>query len=334
MLKEHPLYLPRPRPEPRPYPVVGPDLGALAGRSPAMRTCVTLARDVAQTDLPALILGPSGAGKGVLAEAMHAESPRAHGPFVAVNVAALPPTLFESELFGAEAFAFTDADTLRIGHLERAAEGTLLLDEIGALGLEQQAALLRVLDASAFHRVGGDTPVPMRARILAATSTDLAAKVDAGHFRADLFHRLSVFCLHVPSLGARPEDLDDLALSLAAAAASRLGIPPCALGPAALDALRHHPWPGNVRELDNACTRLTLTASGRTATAEDVARALPPLVSPTTATAHPRTLDQVIADAIADALQVTGGDVADAARRLGISRATVYRWRRATEVRS
>ena len=295
-----------------------------------MRACRDLAARVARTELPVLILGPSGSGKGVLAQAIHDASGRAPGPFVAVNVSALAPTLFEAELFGAEAHAFTDAEALRRGHLERAAGGSLLLDEIGALGLEQQAGLLRVLDASAFHRVGGDEPVPMRARILAATSADLPALVAAGQFRADLFHRLSVYALHVPPLAERPEDLPELARALLAASAERLALRPCELSDDALDAMRQHRWPGNVRELDNALVRLLLAAPGRRVGPAEVARALPPASPPEAQPASaPRTLDALVASAIADALAVTGGDVAEAARQLGISRATVYRWRRA-----
>jgi len=294
-----------------------------------MSRCVDLARRVARTSLPVTLLGPSGSGKSLLAQAIHAWSPRADGPFVAINAAAIPASLFEAELLGAEAGAFTDAGQVRIGHVERAAGGTLLLDEIGALATAQQATLLRVLDANDFHRVGGDDPIPMRARIIAATSADLATEVAAERFRTDLFHRLTVLCLHVPALADRPQDLPELARAIALEQAERCQLPPRELSPDALDALADHAWTGNVRELENVVTRAALAARGDLVTGADVARALP--ASAPTADLEATTgesLADIVERAIDHALSSARGDVAAAAKRLGVSRATVYRHRR------
>jgi DNA-binding NtrC family response regulator len=230
-------------------------------RSPAMREAMEAALDVAPTPTTVLLLGESGTGKELLARFLHARSGRA-GPWVAVNCAALPAELLESELFGHEKGAFTGAAERRAGRFEQAHRGTLLLDEISELPLQLQAKLLRVVQEREVDRVGGGRPVPVDVRLIATTNRDLAEMVRRGEFRSDLYYRLHVFPIVLPPLRARAEDLAPLAHVLVADAARALGRPVPLIDDAALEALAAHPFPGNVRELRNVLERALVRCRG------------------------------------------------------------------------
>ena len=230
--------------------------------SPAMREALLAVDDVADTPTTVLLLGESGAGKEVLARRLHARSSRAAGAWVAVNCAALPGELLESELFGHERGAFTGAGERRAGRFEQAAGGTLLLDEISELPLPLQAKLLRVLQEREIDRVGGHRPVPVDVRVIATTNLDLAASVRAGRFRSDLYYRLNVYPVTVPPLRDRPEDVLPLARRLVAEAAEALGREAPELSGGAEAALLDHAWPGNVRELRNVVERAVVRCRG------------------------------------------------------------------------
>jgi DNA-binding NtrC family response regulator len=238
----------------------GPD--APVHRDPAMAAVLDRAAQLARSDASVLITGESGTGKEVLARHLHAASRRARGPFVALNCAALPETLLESELFGHEKGAFSGAVAARKGKFEQAAGGTLLLDEIGEMDPRLQAKLLRVIQEREVDRLGGTQPVRVDVRLLAATNRDLAAEVQAGRFREDLFFRLTVVTLRVPPLRDRPADIPALAAHFARRFADANGLPRRAIAPAAMALLAAHPWPGNVRELENTLHRAVLLAEG------------------------------------------------------------------------
>jgi two-component system nitrogen regulation response regulator GlnG len=225
---------------------------------------------LAQLNLPVLVTGETGTGKELVARALHAHSPRAAQPFVALNTAAMPAELLESELFGHEAGSFTGAARRHIGRFEQAAAGTVFLDEIGDMPLSLQTRLLRVLAEGEFYRLGGRELISTRARVIAATHQDLDAKVAAGSFRADLLHRLDVVRLRLPPLRERLEDLPQLTDYLLARAARELSTLGKRLNPAALERMRDYAWPGNVRQLENLCRRLTALLPGREIAAADL----------------------------------------------------------------
>ena len=229
-----------------------------SARAPQMRTLVQQARQVARSDVPVLVQGETGTGKEVLAQALHAWSPRALGPFVKLNCSAIPDTLVESELFGHVRGAFSGAERDRPGRFRTADGGTLLLDEIGDMPLSAQARLLRVLQEGAFEPLGSDQTVRVDVRVIAATHVDLAQAVRAGRFREDLYYRLAVFPLHLPALRDRPDDVPALASAVLDELAGRGGRGPWTLTRDAAVALRAQPWPGNVRELRNALERATI----------------------------------------------------------------------------
>jgi transcriptional regulator with GAF, ATPase, and Fis domain len=217
---------------------------------------------VVQSDSSLLILGETGVGKERLARAIHQESARRAGPFLAVNCGAIPETLLESELFGHERGAFTGAEASRIGRFELADGGSILLDEVTEIDLALQAKLLRVLQERSFERVGSSETIRVDVRVLATTNRDLEAEVAAGRFRRDLYYRLAVVPLHVPPLRERREDIPELIDYFLARCARRLQRDPCTLDPAARDLLANHGWPGNVRELENVITRAGVLGSG------------------------------------------------------------------------
>ncbi|MBF0628977.1 MAG: nitrogen regulation protein NR(I) [Magnetococcales bacterium] len=236
--------------------------GGVIGASRAMQELFRTIGRLANSEMTVLIHGESGTGKELIARAVHANSPRRSGPFIAVNMAAIPANLIESELFGHERGAFTGAITRHVGHFERAREGALLLDEIGDMPLEAQTRLLRVLQNGAFTRVGGSETLRADVRIIAATHQDLPAAIAAGRFREDLFHRLNVTPLHVPSLRSRLEDIPVLAEFFLARAARQMNLPPKRFTPESLERLMAYDWPGNVRELENLIHRLMALTPG------------------------------------------------------------------------
>lgn len=235
----------------------------IIGQSPAMQEVFRAIGRLSRSSITVLITGESGTGKERVAQALHRHSPRANGPFIALNTAAIPKDLLESELFGHERGAFTGAQAQRRGRFEQADGGTLFLDEIGDMPFDLQTRLLRVLQEGEFYRVGGHTPVKVDVRIIAATHQDLAARVRDGLFREDLMHRLNVIRLALPPLRDRREDIPLLLEHFLKRAARELGEPPKVLTPKVLDLLKAYDWPGNVRQLENTCRWLTVMASGR-----------------------------------------------------------------------
>jgi two-component system nitrogen regulation response regulator GlnG len=218
---------------------------------------------LSRSSMTVLITGESGTGKELVARALHDNSPRSTAPFIALNTSAIAAELLESELFGHEKGAFTGATERRIGRFEQANGGTLFLDEIGDMSLALQTRLLRVLAESEFFRVGGQTPIRVDVRVIAATHQDLGQAAATGRFREDLYHRLNVMRIEVPPLRQRREDIRELTRFYLEQAAGELGVAPKALSADAADVLQRYDWPGNVRELVNVCRRLTVTAAGR-----------------------------------------------------------------------
>jgi two-component system nitrogen regulation response regulator GlnG len=317
----------------------------LIGHSPAMRELFRAIGRVAASGLGALITGETGTGKELVARALHHESARSAQPFIALNTAAIPAELLESELFGHEIGAFTGAARRHAGRFEQASGGTLFLDEIGDMPLALQTRLLRVLAAGEFYRVGGRELLRANACVIAATHQDLDAKVTRGEFRADLLHRLDVVRLHVPSLRERREDIPALAEHFLARAVAAAGIAGKRFSPAALGALRDYAWAGNVRQLENLCRRLAVLSSGREIGVGD----LPPAIVESTPprelsgwsdalrvwaeqslaagvenihTQAQAELERVLLDA---ALTAHGGHRQHAAKSLGLSRNTMTR---------
>ncbi len=246
----------------------------LLGHAPAMQDVFRAIGRLAQSNATVLITGESGTGKELVARALHEHSPRAKGEFVALNAAAIPRELLESELFGHERGAFTGAVQSRQGRFEQASGGTLFLDEIGDMPPEMQTRLLRVLSDGQYYRVGGHQPLKAEARVIAATHQALEERVRMGLFREDLFHRLNVIRLRVPSLRERADDVALLARHFLQRSARELGAEPKRLSRSALRALTEHPWPGNVRELENLCRWLTLMVPSRVVELRDLPAAI------------------------------------------------------------
>ncbi len=249
---------------------------ALVGDTPAMRTLFRSIGRLAQLPLSVLVTGETGTGKELVARALHRESPRARKPFIALNTAAIPSELLESELFGHEAGAFTGAGKRHVGRFEQADGGTLFLDEIGDMPLSLQTRLLRVLAEDEFFRVGGRELIKVDVRVIAATHQPLETLVGEGRFRADLLHRLDVVRLPLPPLRERRDDVSRLAAHFLAVAAERLQAPAKRMLRPALERLHAHDWPGNVRELENLCWRLAALAPGDNITVADIDAVLTP----------------------------------------------------------
>ena len=283
----------------------------LPGRTPVMVDLRHRLRAIGASDADALIIGPTGAGKEVVARALHDMSPRAGHPFIAINCAALPQALIESELFGHEAGAFPGALRPRYGKFEHARGGVVLLDEIGSMPLDLQAKLLRVLQERVITRLGSNDPVALNVRFIATSKTDLADLVRHGAFREDLYWRLNVAVLHVPPLSARREDIPLLFLQLVRESAARHSVPERDVPPAFLSGLAARDWPGTVRELRNLAERVVLGLEGTETPQADGARLAERVA------AFERSL-------IAGAIAAHGGRLRAVYETLGISRKTLY----------
>ena len=298
---------------------------AMLGRSAVLRRALDQGERVARhRDVTVLLGGETGTGKELLARAIHYHSPRAAGPFVEVNCAAIPANLLESELFGHERGAFTGAVAAKPGLFEVADTGTLFLDEVGQLPLELQAKLLRALESREIRRVGGQAAKRVDVRVLAATHVDLPAAVRRGAFREDLFYRLNVVAIALPALREREGDVELLAEAFASRLAVQYGLPVPALSPEVRAALRRHRWPGNVRELRNAVERaLVLSPPG---TLDPRELRLEPDEGPGGGRLpFPADLATIARAAARAMLEETGGNRSEAARRLGISRPRLLR---------
>jgi two-component system, NtrC family, nitrogen regulation response regulator GlnG len=247
-----------------------PKTPRIIGHAPAMQDVFKAIGRLSRSSMTVLITGESGTGKELVARALHDNSPRARETFVALNTSAIAAELLESELFGHEKGAFTGATERRIGRFEQADGGTLFLDEIGDMSPALQTRLLRVLAESEFFRVGGQTPIRVDVRVIAATHQDLGQAVSQGRFREDLYHRLNVMRIEVPPLRHRREDIPQLARFYLERAASELGVAPKVLSQPVADLMMRYDWPGNVRELVNVCRRLTVTAAGREIVVQDL----------------------------------------------------------------
>jgi two-component system NtrC family response regulator len=294
----------------------------MIGASPQMHAVFDMIRKVAPTTAPVLILGESGTGKEMVAKALHHQSSRKSGPFVAINCNTIPENLLESELFGHEKGSFTGADTQRKGHVESAAGGTLFLDEIGELPASVQIKLLRFLQEKCFQRVGGRQEIQSDARVLAATNRNLRESAADGKFREDLYFRLAVVVLKIPPLRDRGDEIILMSKAFLhdyGVEHARTGL---TFGPDALRALSLHSWPGNVRELQNRVQRAVIMADGKRVTARDLE------LTDTRSDLPPHTLkearESVEREAIQDALRRHRGKITSAAVELGVSRPTLY----------
>src|SRR5262245_15317200 len=304
----------------------------IQGRSPLFAAALNQAKKVAPTDTTVLLTGASGTGKEVLARAIHQGSTRADGPFVAVNCAALPETLIESELFGHERGAFTGADRLKRGRFELAAGGTLFLDEVGELAPAVQAKLLRVLQERSYERVGGTQTLSADVRLVAATNRNLEDAVASAKFREDLFYRLAVFRVHLPSLRERGDDILVLADRFVRELGSRMGKADVGLSREARDLLLAYHWPGNIRELQNAIERAVILSDGGLITAAQLGvtptAGRAPAASGAPAAGEDATavqgLPEMEKQAIVEALKRSRGNKSQAAAALGLSRTRFY----------
>ncbi len=303
---------------------------SMVGRAPALQQAKKMAQQVAATDATVLLEGPTGAGKELFAQAIHYASPRRSKPFVALNCSAFPRELLESELFGYKKGAFTGASTDKKGLFEEANGGTLFLDEIGELEGGAQAKLLRALESQEFTKLGDTRPTRVNVRVLAATNRNLRQEADVGHFRADLYYRLSVVTLPVPALSARRGDVPVLVDHFARYFAAKLRQQPLRFTPEALQALDHYAWPGNVRELKNVLERAAILApADRPVEVDDlpleVQLAALLTATPAGVSDDPRTLRNVERQHVQRILQECGGNKTEAARVLGIAHTTLYR---------
>ncbi|MDB6031254.1 MAG: glnG [Verrucomicrobiales bacterium] len=321
------------------------DGNAIVGHSRAMQNIYKEIGRVASKPISVLILGETGTGKELIARALYHHSERAQAPFVAINCAAIPETLLESELFGHERGAFTGAEFRRIGRFEQAHNGTIFLDEIGDMSLSTQVKLLRVLQEKTIQRLGGKETIPVDVRVIAATHRDLALSMQRKEFREDLYYRLSVVVMKLPTLRERPEDIPDLTSYFLQKYGKELGFPQPSIQPDALEFLQTQPWPGNVRELENVVRKVLLLARGFSINLDHVRAALSKLSTPISSVdqslktlvsdllfaaqrgelddAHNRILQMAEREIFNQAIQLAHGNQAKAARWVGVSRLTM-----------
>jgi DNA-binding NtrC family response regulator len=297
--------------------------GELIGKSPPMRQLYQRIGQIAPTDAAVLVSGESGTGKELVARTLHDLSPRRDGEFLALNCAAISATLMESELFGHEKGAFTNAIERRLGCFEQADGGTLFLDEITEMAAEVQAKFLRVLEEGQIRRIGGNANIPVSVRVVAATNRNPASAVKEGKLRQDLFYRLSVFHLELPTLRERGEDIALLARHFLESFAEKYQRPTLPWDADFAPALQAHEWPGNVRELRNAMERLVVLAPGPNLTNDDVQQYCLTAVIQDEATGAPLSLAEAERQAIERALKASGGNKTQAARILGITPKTL-----------
>jgi len=315
----------------------------LIGSGPAMRRVFDTLQRVAETDLTVLVRGESGTGKELVAQALHARSPRRARPFVAVNCAAISRELVESELFGHEKGAFTGADARRQGRFEVADGGTIFLDEIGDMATETQAKVLRVLQERSFDRVGGTKPIQVDVRVVAATHRHLEEEVERGRFREDLYYRLKVVEIELPPLRERPEDIPALAHRFLERVTERLGRDTKRISEAAIARLARYAWPGNVRELQNAIEQAAVLARGPEIEADDLhlpeglgarRRDAAPPGELTFAEAKRRSVEGFERDWLLAALRRHGGNISRTAEAIGMVRQSLQQKIRELDLRS
>jgi two-component system, NtrC family, nitrogen regulation response regulator NtrX len=297
----------------------------MVGKGRALEQIRAEIAKVAKTEAKVLITGESGTGKELVARAIHRLSGRARGPFEKLNCAALPKDLVESELFGYEKGAFTGAAQMKRGRLEASDRGTLFLDEVGDMSLETQAKFLRAIETGEIERLGGTRTIAVDARIVSATNKDLAAEIQAGRFREDLFYRLNVVPIHLPPLRARRDDIRPLVEHFVARLGSEHGRPPRTVAPEALERLERYSWPGNVRELKNLVERLLIMTDGPTIDLGDVDQVLPEGSEDEPPSEIKVARDRAERDAIHAMLKQCSWNVSEAARRLGMDRGYLHR---------
>jgi two-component system response regulator HydG len=304
----------------------------IVSRSPQMKLLKHLAAEVAQTDATTiLITGESGTGKELFAQGIHADGPRSKGPFVALNCAGIPEHLLESELFGYQRGAFTDAKQTKPGRFQQAEGGTLFLDEIGEMSPSAQAKLLRVIETHQVDPLGDTHSIHVNIRVIAATNEDLPAQIKAGRFRLDLYYRLNVYQLRIPPLRERPEDIEPILTSFLETARQDHGCRIKGITPAALTILRCHDWPGNVRELHNVVEGLTITCKDKMIRPDHLPVSLRDAQSAgqngntekTSLLAYGLSVDEMEKKMLQEALQRTGGNISEASRLLKITRNTL-----------
>ena len=304
----------------------------IVSRSPQMKLLKHLAAEVAQTDATTiLITGESGTGKELVAQGIHAAGPRSKGPFVALNCAGIPEQLLESELFGYQRGAFTDAKQAKPGRFQQAEGGTLFLDEIGEMSASAQAKLLRVLENHQVDPLGDTRSIHVNIRVIAATNEDLPAQIKAGRFRLDLYYRLNVYQLRIPPLRERPEDIEPIFTSFLETARRDHGCRIKGISPAALATLQGHDWPGNVRELHNVVEGLTITCKDEMIRPDHLPVALRDTQSPGSSgnaekaslLAYGLSVEEMEKKMLQEALQRTSGNISEASRLLKITRNTL-----------
>ncbi|HHJ36027.1 MAG TPA: sigma-54-dependent Fis family transcriptional regulator [Gammaproteobacteria bacterium] len=303
---------------------------SIIGHSPALESVIRTAQIAAAADVHILIEGETGTGKELMAHALQQSSRRADQPFIIINCAALPSELVESLLFGHEKGAFTGADERREGYVQKASGGTLFLDEIGELALSLQAKLLRFVENGECQRLGSHETEVVDVRILAATNRNLLQMIDDGHFRHDLFYRLSVVSVRLPNLRQRREDIPELANHFLRQAARRNHVTACTFGKDAINKLKHYPWPGNIRELKNVCEHVSALLPGEIIHREnlplDIDEDRLSSHSGYTLPEHGINMESLEIDLIKQALNYTDGNKSRAAKLLGLSRdAFLYR---------